>query len=221
MVIAIDGPAGAGKSTVARALAERLGFEYLNSGAMYRAVALASIESGIDLDDPDAVADRALSMELVLEGHGKGRYVVLLDGDDISDQIKEPEISRASSKISRHPKVREELVRRQREILARGDYVAEGRDIGTVVAPDAQLKVFLTADEATRASRRVAELSALGVDSAREQVLEAISKRDRADSTREASPLMEADDSVVIDTSELSVDQVIEKIVPLIEPKGL
>lgn len=221
MVIAIDGPAGAGKSTVARALAERLGFEYLNSGAMYRAVALASIESGIDLDDPDAVAERALSMELILEGHGKGQYTVLLDGEDISDQIKEPEISRASSKISIHPKVREELVRRQREILARGDYVAEGRDIGTVVAPDAQLKVFLTADEATRASRRVAELSALGVDSAREQVLEAISKRDRADSTREASPLMEADDSVVIDTSELSVDQVIEKIGPLIEPKGL
>ncbi len=216
MVIAIDGPAGAGKSTVAQALAERLGYVYLNSGAMYRAVAFSALKAKIDLKDEDAVAKVASSMDLVLEDRGKGHYKVLLDGQDVSDELRKPKVSGASSQIATHPKVREELVKRQRTILAHGDYVAEGRDIGTVVAPEAQLKVFLTADEETRASRRTAELAERGVKADDDLIRRAMSKRDEADSTRKVSPLKEADGAVVIDTSKLRVDEVVNRIVPLV-----
>jgi CMP/dCMP kinase len=197
MVIAIDGPAGAGKSSVARAAAERLGFTYLDSGAMYRAVAF---RTG---DDGDAVAiARSARLEL-------GERVTL-DGEDVTDRIREPWVSEAASRVSSDPAVREALVEQQRRILADGDWVAEGRDIGTVVAPDAAVKVFLTADPHERARRRAAEL---GTDV--QVVLREQAMRDERDRTREASPLAPAPDAVPVDTTGLTLEQVVDQIVML------
>jgi cytidylate kinase len=200
MVVAIDGPAGAGKSTVARALARTLGFTYLDSGAMYRAAALAVLEQG---GAASAAAERA---EIRL-----GERVVL-DGRDVTDEIRTPEVTEAASRIAANPKVRAALARKQRELLATGDWVAEGRDIGTVVAPDAPVKVFLTADAGERARRRADELGADIKTVLRDQAL-----RDAQDSTREHSPLRRAPGAVELDTTGLSVDQVVERIVELVE----
>jgi len=194
MVIAIDGPAGAGKSTVARAAAERLGFTYLDSGAMYRAVALRG-------GDPAAVA-RDARIEL-------GEHVTL-DGEDVTDQIREPWVSEAASRVASDPAVREALVEQQRRILTEGDWVAEGRDIGTVVAPGAEVKVFLTADPAERARRRAAELGGDEHVVLREMVM-----RDERDRNREVSPLIAAPDAVPVDTTGLTLDEVVEQIVML------
>jgi CMP/dCMP kinase len=194
MVIAIDGPAGAGKSTVARATAERLGFTYLDSGAMYRAVALRG-------GDPATVA-REARLEL-------GERITL-DGEDVTEQIREPWVSEAASRVASDPAVREALVEQQRRILTDGDWVAEGRDIGTVVAPGAEVKVFLTADPVERARRRAAEL---GGD--QEVVLRELILRDERDRTREASPLIAAPDAVPVDTTGLTLDQVVDQIVTL------
>jgi CMP/dCMP kinase len=201
MVIAIDGPAGAGKSTVARAAAERLGFTYLDSGAMYRAVALRG-------GDPVAVA-REARLEL-------GERVTL-DGEDVTEQIREPWVSEAASRVASDPAVREALVEQQRRILTEGDWVAEGRDIGTVVAPDAAVKVFLTADPAERARRRADELRRRGIEVEAEDVHAAIEQRDRLDSTRSAAPLRPADDAVTIDTTGDDADRVIERVAALAE----
>ena len=152
MVIAIDGPAGAGKSTVARAVARALGLTYLDSGAMYRCVALAALRAGAGLDDGVGLGRLVPGLEVALAG---GR--VSLDGEDVSEAIRTPEVSAAASRVSVHPEVRQAMVERQRALIAAGDYVAEGRDIGTVVSPDATLKVFLTASDAERARRRAAE----------------------------------------------------------------
>jgi CMP/dCMP kinase len=151
MVIAIDGPAGAGKSTVASGVAGELGFTYLDSGAMYRCVALAALQGDADLDDGEAVG--ALAEGLAIDFDGRR---VLLDGDDVSDEIRDPRISAAASRVSVHPRVREAMVARQRALISAADYVAEGRDIGTVVSPDSPLKVFLTASDEERARRRAA-----------------------------------------------------------------
>ena len=194
MVIAIDGPAGAGKSTVARAAAERLGFTYLDSGAMYRAVALRG-------GDPATVA-REARLEL-------GERITL-DGEDVTEQIREPWVSEAASRVASDPAVREALVEQQRRILTEGDWVAEGRDIGTVVAPGAEVKVFLTADPAERARRRATEL---GGDE--QVVLQELVLRDERDRTREASPLIAAPDAVPVDTTGLSFDEVVDQIVTL------
>ena len=199
MVVAIDGPAGAGKSTVARALARALGFTYMNSGAMYRSVALASLERG---EDPAAVAP-AITIELGDR--------VLLDGRDVTDRIRAPEVSEAASRVAADPDVRSALVAKQRELLAQGDYVAEGRDIGTVVAPDAAVKIFLTASPEERARRRAAEL---GVDP--ETVLAEQALRDERDRTREHSPLQAAPGADEVDTTGLGVDQVVERITELV-----
>jgi cytidylate kinase len=200
MVVAIDGPAGAGKSTVARALAHALGFTYLDSGSMYRAVGLLLLRHG------GAASEVAEAAELEL-----GERVVA-NGDDVTEAIRAPEVSEAASRVATNPKVRAALVQKQRELLAGGDWVAEGRDIGTVVAPDAAVKVFLTASAEQRARRRAEELGADLDTVLRDQAL-----RDAQDREREHSPLLVAPGAVELDTSGLTVDEVVERIVSLVE----
>jgi cytidylate kinase len=202
-VVAIDGPAGAGKSTVARALARELGFRYLDSGAMYRAVALAAMRGG---SEP---AQLASSVELDLGER------ILLDGQDVTDRIRDPDVSEAASQVAADPAVRHAIVARQRRLLSSGDWVAEGRDIGTVVVPEAEVKVFLEADPAERARRRASEL---GVDPA--TVLADQTIRDQRDRAREHSPLVPAPGATVLDTSGLSVDEVVRRIAALVRQSG-
>ena len=199
MVIAIDGPAGAGKSTVARAVADRLGFTYLDTGAMYRCVALAVTERG---GEPAAVAE---GLEIELGDR------VLLDGRDVTDAIRTPAVSQASSQVSSDPGVRAALVRKQQQLLQEGDWVAEGRDVGTVVCPDAAVKVFLTASPEVRAQRRAEEL---GVDL--DTVLAEQIERDARDREREHSPLVPANDAVPVDTSDLDFAGVVDQILTLV-----
>jgi cytidylate kinase len=199
MVVAIDGPAGAGKSTVARAVAGALGFTYLDSGAMYRVVALAALERGLE---PGEVAPR-LRIDL-------GERI-LVDGRDVTDAIRTPEVSEAASQAAAEPLVREAMVGEQRRLLSEGDWVAEGRDIGTVVAPRAEVKVFLTADPAERARRRAAELGADPSTVLAEQAI-----RDERDRNRAHSPLEAADGAVVLDTTDLTLEQVVERVVDLV-----
>ena len=211
MVIAIDGPAGAGKSTVARGLAEALGLTYLDSGAMYRCVALAATREGVDLDDPERLGDLARGLEIRFD-----RARIELDGEDVTEVIRAPEISAAASRVSVHPGVREAMVERQRALIAAGDYVAEGRDIGTVVSPDAPLKVFLTADDAERARRRASDTGE-PVD----EVRAAQAARDARDREREHGALRAAEDAVEIDTTGRDVAQVVEGIAALVRDRGL
>jgi len=198
-VVAIDGPAGAGKSSVARGVAEQLGFTYLDTGAMYRAVALAAAERGAE---PASVAS-----SLKIEAQGER---ILLDGHDVTDEIRAPEVSEAASRAAADPAVRRAVVEQQRRLLDAGDWVAEGRDIGTVVAPDAEVKVFLTADPEERARRRAAEL---GIDPARVLAEQAI--RDERDRTREHSPLEPAAGAVVLDSTHLTLPEVVQRIAEL------
>lgn len=198
-VIAIDGPAGAGKSTVARAVAQALGYTYLDSGAMYRSVALAAMRRGTD---PAAVAP-AVRIEVGAR--------VRLDGEDVTEEIRTPQVSEAASRAAADATVRQAMVAEQRRLLSSGDWVVEGRDIGSVVAPDADLKVFLTADAEERARRRAAEL---GADP--ERVLAEQTIRDQRDQGREHSPLRPADGALQLDTTGLSVEEVVERIVALL-----
>jgi cytidylate kinase len=211
MVIAIDGPAGAGKSTVARAVAAELGFTYLDSGAMYRCVALAAIEAGVDLDDGEVLGPLAAGLEIGLEERR-----ALLAERDVSAQIREPDVTVAASRVSVHPGVREAMVARQRQLIAAGDYVAEGRDIGTVVSPEAPLKVFLTASDEERARRRAAET---GEDF--ESVLVAQRRRDARDREREHGALRAAEDAVELDTTGLGLEEVVGRVVALARERGL
>lgn len=199
-VVAIDGPAGAGKSSVARGVAEQLGFTYLDTGAMYRAVALAAAERSAE---PASVAP-----SLKIEAQGER---ILLDGRDVTDQIRAPEVSEAASRAAADPAVRRAVVEQQRRLLDTGDWVAEGRDIGTVVAPDAEVKVFLTADPEERARRRAAEL---GIDPARVLAEQAI--RDERDRTREHSPLEPAAGAVVVDSTRMTLPEVVQHIAGLV-----
>ena len=211
MVIAIDGPAGAGKSTVARTVAEELGFTYLDSGAMYRAAALAGLEREAELDSPQQMGELVAGLEIRLED---GR--VELDGADVSEAIRSPEVSAAASVVSVHPEVREAMVARQRELIEAGSYVAEGRDIGTVVSPDSPLKVFLSASEEERARRRAAETGDSEAD-----VLAAQRDRDARDTEREHGALRAASDAVEIDTTGLGIDAVSGRIVALARERGI
>jgi CMP/dCMP kinase len=196
MVIAIDGPAGTGKSTVARAVAERLGFTYLDTGAMYRAVALASLRGhGLPHHAEIGFAD---------DGH------VLLEGEDVESLIRTPEVAEEASKVASDPQVRRAMVDRQRQLITEDDWVAEGRDIGTVVAPDAEVKVFLIASPEERARRRADELGADYDTVLRDQAI-----RDQRDMDRTDSPLRAADDAVEVDTTGLSIDEVVQRIVDL------
>ncbi len=211
MVIAIDGPAGAGKSTVARAVAAELGLTYLDSGAMYRCVALAAIGAGAELDDGEALGALACGLEIDLEGRK-----TLLGGRDVSGEIRDPQVTAAASRVSVHPQVRAAMVARQRDLIAAGSYVAEGRDIGTVVSPDSPLKVFLTASDEERARRRAAET---GEDF--ESVLDAQRRRDARDSEREHGALRAAADAVEIDTTGLGLEAVVGRVVALARERGL
>ena len=211
MVIAIDGPAGAGKSTVAKGVASALGFTYLDSGAMYRAVALAALEGGIDPEDGERLAELAWDLDIDFQGD-----TIHLGGVPVEGRIRTPEVTVAASRVSVHPQVRQALVKRQRELIATGDYVAEGRDIGTVVSPDSPLKVFLTADETERARRRAAD-SGEPV----EEVRKAIEDRDRRDQERADSPLRQAEGAIHIDTTDLSQDEVVAEIASLARERGV
>jgi cytidylate kinase len=211
MVIAIDGPAGAGKSTVARAVADALRFTYLDSGAMYRGVALAALREGIDPSDAERLGDLAGRVELAL---ADGR--VELDGEDVTAAIRDPEVTAAASKISVHPEVRSAMVERQRALIRAGRYVAEGRDIGTVVSPDSPLKVFLTASAEARAHRRASE----GGEEI-EVVAAAQAERDARDEGRVHGALRPAADAVTIDTTNLTASEVVARIVALARERGL
>jgi CMP/dCMP kinase len=198
-IVAIDGPAGSGKSTVARAVASALGFGFLDSGAMYRSVALAARRRGVPAPEAAAVVEIEMGERL------------LVDGEDATDAIRTPEISQAASAAAADPTVRSHMLGKQRALIAHGDWVAEGRDIGTVVAPDAAVKVFLTASPQERARRRALQL---GVDAG--TVLAELSARDERDRTREHSPLQAAPDAVELDTTGLTIDEVVARIVELV-----
>jgi cytidylate kinase len=211
MVIAIDGPAGAGKSTVARGVADALGFTYLDSGAMYRCVALMALRTGAELDDDDGLGDLARALDIDVNG-GEVR----IEGVDVTEEIREPEVAAAASHVSVHPQVRDAMVKRQREMIDSGRYVAEGRDIGTVVSPDAPLKVFLTARDEERARRRAAE-SGEPIT----KVHRAMQARDERDTERAHGALRPAQDAVELDTTDLSVPEAVERVVKLATERGL
>jgi cytidylate kinase len=211
VVIAIDGPAGAGKSSVSRALAERLDATYLDSGAMYRCVALRALRTGADPDDPAAVVPLAEALDLSMQGER-----VTLDGENVSAAIRTPEVSAAASRVSVHPGVRAAMVERQRELLADGAWVAEGRDIGTVVWPGAELKVYLTATDEERARRRAAESG-----EEPDRVLAAQRERDGRDRDREHGALTTAPDSVEVETTGAGLDDVVEQIAAIAAERGL
>jgi cytidylate kinase len=208
-VVAVDGPMGSGKSTVARRVAARLGFVYLDTGAMYRAVGLMATEAGVGLDDEEAVVALARSTGLRFDGDGR----LFADGRDVSEAIRTLEMGAAASRVSALPGVRGLLVEKQRRLAGDSDIVMEGRDIGTNVFPDAAVKVYLTARPDVRAARRAAELRERGdaVDDA--EVLSGLLERDRRDSTRAVAPLRKAADAVELDTSDMSLDEVVEAVV--------
>ena len=207
-LIAIDGPSGVGKSSTAKGVARALGWSYLDTGAMYRACALAMRRAGVDLDDRPGL-ERVLS-GLDIEQRGDREF---LGGEDVSVAIRTPEISRMASRVSADPRVRTVLVAQQRRIGESGNWVVDGRDIGTVVFPGACCKVFLTATPAARAERRFRELEAKGAPEPLEQVAADIQRRDLADSTRAASPLRKADDAVELDSSAMTLEQVVDWVV--------
>jgi CMP/dCMP kinase len=211
MVIAIDGPAGAGKSSVARGVAAALGFTYLDSGAMYRSVALAALESEVDLDDPEAMGKLARSLEL---DAADGR--IELDGRDLTEALRSADVTAAASRAAVHPEVRSAMVERQRALIAMGRYVAEGRDIGTVVSPDAPLKVYLTASDEERARRRAAETGEPVAE-----VLASQRRRDSRDSSRQHGALRPAPDSVQLDTTGVALDEVVARVVELARERGV
>ena len=210
-VIAIDGPAGSGKSTIGRALAERLGLTYLDTGAMYRAVAFVALTGDIDITNDELVSAAARSMEMSLDGG-----TITVNGVDATQEIRGPQVSAAVSTVAALPTVREEMRVRQRSWAeAHGGGVIEGRDIGSVVFPDAILKVYLTASEAERAARRARQLGETDTDA----VAAAIAKRDAADSSRHDSPLVEPDGAVTVDSTGIGIDEVVDVIVGLLESR--
>lgn len=215
--IAIDGPAGAGKSTVARMVAERLDLLYIDTGAMYRAVALQALRDGLGLEDEAALGRLAerITIRLVINAGG---LRVLLNEKDVTEEIRSPEVSRVVSLVAKVPAVRRRLVELQRAMALRGGVVMEGRDIGTVVLPEARVKIFLTASPEERASRRRKELAARGYYVDQQQMEEEIAERDRIDSSRETDPLTPAPDAEIIDCSSFSVEQVVNMIIARANP---
>jgi cytidylate kinase len=216
LIIAIDGPAGAGKSTIASRLARKLGYANLESGAMYRALALKAIEWDVSFDDEAALLNLAGNSRIRLEPTVGGNRV-LLDEADVSSRVRESDVTQAASRVSVHPKVREWMVARQREMGQGGGVVMEGRDIGTKVFPDADLKIFLDADPVVREQRRLDQQKIKGPSA--ESMAAELRERDRRDRTRTASPLVPAKDAVVLDSTHMSEDEVLERIEKLVQQK--
>jgi cytidylate kinase len=218
LVIAIDGPAGSGKSTIASRLAAKLGYINLESGAMYRALALKAIEQGAPVDDPAAMRALAESSRIELVPTGNSNRV-LLDGRDVSERIRERDVTDAASRVSVHPAVRTWMVDRQRELGAQGGVIMEGRDIGTVVFPHAEVKIFLEADPNVRASRRILQHDAAGDAQRAAKLKSDLEERDRRDSTRAVAPLVAAADAVHIDSTALTIEQVIAEAERIVNHK--
>lgn len=217
-ILAIDGPAGAGKSTVARLAAQRLGFTYIDTGAMYRGVALSALRGGIDPDDGERLTDAARRLTFEFR-EVEGERRLFLDGEDVSRAIREPQVSGAASQVAAVSGVRSALVAAQRAMGAAGGVVMEGRDIGTVVFPDAEVKVYLDASPEERARRRHLELKGRGHDVPLEQLAREIAERDTRDSNRADSPLRAAEDAIRLPTDGLSIDQVVERLVTMVREK--
>ena len=218
LIVAIDGPAGAGKSTIAARLARKLGYVNLESGAMYRALALKAIRGDISFDDEAALLALAKSSQIRLEPTREGNRV-FLDGVDVSQRIREQDVTNAASRVSVHPAVRQWMVERQRELGAGGGVIMEGRDIGTKVFPNAAVKVFLDAQPEVRQERRLLQRAEKGAQAERQRIATELQERDLRDRTRTASPLVPAEDAVIIDSSHLSIDQVVDKVEELVRAK--
>lgn len=217
LVIAIDGPAGAGKSTIASRLARKLGYVNIESGAMYRALGLKALETGVSVDDEAALVELAENSCIELSPVPDGNRV-LLDGRDVSDRIRQTDVTEVASRLSVHPKVREWMVDHQREMGVGGGVVMEGRDIGTKVFPHAEVKIFLDADPQIRAERRLQQRAPASAEQAR-AITEELRTRDRRDTTRKESPLVPAADAVIIDSSELTIDEVVAQAMDLVREK--
>ena len=217
VAIAIDGPAGAGKSTIAKRVAEELNFMYVDTGALYRAVALCAIQKNIEPDDSQRVSEMLSEIKVQLAFNYRFEKVVLLDGRDVSSRIRTPEVSMAASKISALPQVRAYLLDLQRDIAKENNVIMDGRDIGTVVLPDARVKIFLTASPQVRAERRYKELAEKGANVSFDEVLRDVNERDYNDSHRKTAPLKPAEGCVIVDTTELDFEQSVDKIISVIK----
>ena len=216
--IAIDGPAGAGKSTIAKQVAAKKGYIYVDTGAMYRAMALYLYRNGIDADDSAAISSRCNEPDITIE-YRDGVQVVLLDGENVNSLLRTPQVSDMASRSSVNPDVRAKLLSLQQELARKENVVMDGRDIGTVVLPNAQVKIFLTASVAVRAQRRYLELLEKGEKAELSEITAQIVERDERDMNRPVAPLKQAEDAVLVDTSDLTIDQVVARILAIIDEK--
>ncbi len=216
--IAIDGPAGAGKSSIAKEAARRLGFIYVDTGALYRTVALNAIRNNVSLNDPAAIA-QTLSNAKISLAFADGTQRVMLNGEDVSEQIRTPDVSAGASKVSAVPAVRQYLFDLQKNLAAENDCLMDGRDIGTVVLPNAQLKVFLTASPEERARRRWNQLKEAGTEADYDEILKDVNQRDYQDTHREIAPLKQADDAVLLDTTHMNFEEVVAELLRLTEER--
>ncbi|WP_242214060.1 (d)CMP kinase [Bacillus cereus group sp. BfR-BA-01383] len=213
--IAIDGPAAAGKSTVAKVVAKKLSYVYIDTGAMYRTLTYAALEQRVDLENEEKLMEVLKNVNIEFQ-QGENTQLVFLNGQDVSEVIRTPEVTNRVSIVAKHRLVREEMVRRQQELAKKGGVVMDGRDIGTHVMPDAEVKIFMLASVEERAERRHLENINKGFDSNLEQLKEEIAQRDKLDSEREVSPLKKADDALELDTTSLSIEEVVQKIMSIV-----